>query len=164
MQDVAVVVDLARLEPLGAGDPLGSLQQGNIRGSRIWLFATALLGSIFLAIGSLATTVREVQTMSMPVTMAQVLVFFLASLGLTETGGTLQWISILFPLSSPYAMLGQAAMDDDLWLHALAIGWQVIWVVAFIHFGAQLFRRRVMQSGPRRERRRLFAPLRPQRD
>ncbi|MDQ4044443.1 MAG: cytochrome c oxidase subunit 3 [Chloroflexota bacterium] len=27
---------------------LGSLQQGNIRNSRIWIFATALLGSIFL--------------------------------------------------------------------------------------------------------------------
>ncbi|HEV2127130.1 MAG TPA: hypothetical protein VGR22_00750, partial [Thermomicrobiales bacterium] len=27
---------------------LGSLQQGNVRNSRIWLFATALLGSIFL--------------------------------------------------------------------------------------------------------------------
>src|SRR5690606_33800750 len=95
-----------------------------------------LLGSIFLAIGSLATTVREVQTMSMPVTMGQVLIFFLASLGLTETGGTLEWIAILFPLSSPYAMLGRAAVDGDLWPHVLAICWQVLWVVTFIHFGA----------------------------
>lgn len=158
-QDGMIAERLAALAPPGVGWPL-------FFGFGILYFTMGylLLGSIFLAIGSLATTVREVQTMSMPVTMAQVLVFFLASLGLTETGGTLQWISILFPLSSPYAMLGQAAMDDDLWLHALAIGWQVIWVVAFIHFGAQLFRRRVMQSGPRRERRRLFARLRPQRD
>ena len=34
-----------------------------------------LLGSIFLGIGAQASTAREVQTLSMPVTMAQVVIF-----------------------------------------------------------------------------------------
>ena len=157
-QDGMIAERLAALAPPGVGWPL-------FFGFGVLYFTLGylLLGSIFLAIGSLAATVREVQTMSMPVTMAQVLVFFLASLGLTDPGGTLEWIAILFPLSSPYAMLGRAAMDGNIWPHILAISWQVLWVGVFIHFGARLFRRRVMQSGPQRARRGLFAMLRPER-
>jgi len=46
----------------------------------IFYFSMAylLLGSLFLGIGAMATTVREVQTLSMPVTMGQLLVFFLS--------------------------------------------------------------------------------------
>jgi hypothetical protein len=39
-----------------------------------------LIGGVFLGIGGQASTVREVQTLSMPVTMAQVVIFGLASL------------------------------------------------------------------------------------
>ena len=38
-----------------------------------------LLGAMFLGIGAQASTVREVQTLSMPVTMVQVMIFCLAS-------------------------------------------------------------------------------------
>src|SRR3546814_18139189 len=41
--------------------------------------AYMLLGSLFIGIVAQATTVREVQTLSMPVTMGQVMIFFLAS-------------------------------------------------------------------------------------
>jgi ABC-2 type transport system permease protein len=157
-EDGMIAQRLAALTPPGVGWPL-------FFGFGVLYFSMGylLLGSIFLAIGSLATTVREVQTMSMPVTMGQVLVFFLASLGLAETGGTLEWIAILFPLSSPYAMLGRAAQDGDLWPHLLAICWQIAWVLTFIHFGANLFRKRVMQSGPKRAKRSLFARRKPER-
>jgi ABC-2 type transport system permease protein len=107
-----------------------------------------LLGSIFLAVGSMATTVREVQTLSMPVTMSQVLVFFFASLALSHTGEPLEYAAIAFPLSSPFAMLGRAAMDEALWPHVLALAWQATCVAVFVHLGAGLFRRRVMKSGP----------------
>ena len=40
-----------------------------------------LIGSVFLGIGAQASTVREVQTLSMPVTMAQVVIFGFASVG-----------------------------------------------------------------------------------
>lgn len=108
-----------------------------------------LLGSIFLAIGSMAATVREVQTLSMPATMAQILVFFFANFALTDIGGPTELVAIAFPLSSPYAMLARAAVEESLWPHLLAIAWQILWVVLFIRAGAALFRRRVMKSGPR---------------
>jgi ABC-2 type transport system permease protein len=107
-----------------------------------------LLGSVFLAIGSLANSVREVQTLSMPVTMVQVLLFFFASLAVSELGKPIEWAAMAFPLSSPFAMLSRAAQDEALWPHLLAIVWQAVCVAVFIRLGAALFRARVMKSGP----------------
>src|SRR5690606_3099613 len=117
-----------------------------------------LLGSVFLAIGSLATTVREVQTLSMPVTMLQVFLFLFATAAVSNRGGWLEWTALIFPFSSPYAMLARAAQDRALWPHGLALLWQLLWVALSIRLGAALFRKRVMKSGPRlsaRRRRRL---------
>jgi len=112
-----------------------------------------LLGSIFLTIGSMAATVREVQTLSMPVTMMQLLVFFFANFALTQQGSAAELAAIIFPLSSPYAMLARAATEDALWPHALALAWQASAVIVFIRVGAGLFRKRVMKSGPQARRR-----------
>ena len=106
-----------------------------------------LLGSLFLTIGGMATTVREVQTLSMPVTMAQLLVFFLAAFAMTNPGSPLELFAAIFPLSSPFAMLARAAQSGELWPHFLALAWQALCVAIFIKAGATLFRRRVMKSG-----------------
>ena len=106
-----------------------------------------LLGSLFLTIGGMATTVREVQTLSMPVTMAQLLVFFLAAFSMTKPGSPLELFAAIFPLSSPFAMLARAAQSGDIWPHVLALSWQAVCVALFIKTGAMLFRRRVMKSG-----------------
>lgn len=107
-----------------------------------------LLGSIFLAVGSLASTVREVQTLSMPATMFQIIVFFLASLSVTDRGGWVEYSAVAFPLSSPFAMVARAAIEDSLWPHVLALAWQAMWVAIFVRAGSSMFRRRVMKSGP----------------
>jgi ABC-2 type transport system permease protein len=113
-----------------------------------------LLGSIFLSIGSLATTVREVQTLSMPVTMAQVLLFFFASYSMAHPGEPVEVLAMAFPLSSPFAMLARAAQEPALWPHVVALVWQALWVAMAIRIGARLFRRRVMKSGPQMGKRR----------
>ena len=107
-----------------------------------------LLGSLFLTIGGMATTVREVQTLSMPVTMAQLLVFFLAAFAMTSPGSPLELTAAIFPLSSPFAMLARAAQSPEIWPHLLALAWQALCVALFVKGGATLFRRRVMKSGP----------------
>ena len=53
-------------------------------------------------------------------------------------------------------MLARAAQDEALWPHALAIAWQLVWVAVLIRLGAALFKRRVMQSGPQRSKKRRF--------
>lgn len=106
-----------------------------------------LIGSVFLAIGSMANTVREVQTLSMPATMLQLFVFFFATYAMTRPGGPAELGAIAFPLSSPYAMLARAAQDEAVWPHLAALGWQAFWVVLLVRGGARLFRTRVMKSG-----------------
>jgi len=110
--------------------------------------AYLLMGSLFLSIGGMAATVREVQTLSMPVSMFQLMVFFFSSYALTMPGSWVEWLSVIFPVSSPYAMLARAAQQPEIWPHILALAWQASWVVVIVRAGAQLFRRTVMKSGP----------------
>lgn len=109
-----------------------------------------LLGAVFLTIGAQASTVREVQTLSMPVTFAQVLLFGFAATAIGAPDSAEALAASIFPLSSPMAMLARAAELPELWPHVAALGWQSLWVGLILHWGAKLFRRTVLMSGPRR--------------
>jgi ABC-2 type transport system permease protein len=106
-----------------------------------------LLGALFLGIGSQANSVREVQTLSMPVTVAQMLVFLLASFAIGQPNNLLGLGAAIFPLSSPLTMVARAAQLPDLWPHLLALAWQALWVWLIVSLGATLFRRNVLKSG-----------------
>lgn len=119
--------------------------------------AYLLLGSLFLGIGAMATTVREVQTLSMPVTMGQLLVFFLAAMSVTKLGEPVEWFAVIFPFSSPFAMIARAAQMDNLWQHGLAIAWQALFTLLIIRFSVMLFKRNVMKSGQTARKKNLLA-------
>jgi ABC-2 type transport system permease protein len=108
-----------------------------------------LLGAAFLTIGAQASTVREVQTMSMPVTFGQVLIFGLASTAIGHPDSPGAIAAAVFPLSSPMVMLARAAQEPQWWPHLAAILWQALWVALILRTGAQLFRKTVLKSGPR---------------
>ena len=107
-----------------------------------------LIGSLFLGIGAQASTVREVQTLSMPVTMAQMAIFALASLGVGHPDSASAIAGMAFPLSSPFAMFGRAAELPALMPHLVALVWQILWVALILRLAARLFRRSVLKSGP----------------
>ncbi|MBA3730183.1 MAG: ABC transporter permease [Sphingomonas sp.] len=109
-----------------------------------------LIGGVFLGIGGQASTVREVQTLSMPVTMTQVVIFGLASLAVGQPDSREAIAAAVFPLSSPYAMIARAAEQDALWPHLAAFAWQALWVALILKFAAALFRTSVLKSGPSR--------------
>ncbi|ETI63288.1 ABC transporter permease [Sphingobium sp. C100] len=111
--------------------------------------AYTLLGSLFLGIGAQAATVREVQTLNMPITMGQMLIFFFASYAVDHMGSPAEIAACIFPFSSPFAMIARAAQDATLWPHLLALLWQAAFVAIIIRVGVLLFRRHVMQSGGR---------------
>jgi ABC-2 type transport system permease protein len=108
-----------------------------------------LFGAAFLMIGAQASTAREVQTMSLPATFAQLLIFGLASKAVGNPDSVMGIAGAVFPLSSPLTMLARAAQDPQIWSHFAAIVWQAIWIAIILRFGAQLFRRTVLKSGPR---------------
>ena len=64
-----------------------------------------LLGAVFLTIGAQASTAREVQTMSMPVTFGQMLIFGFAAKSIGTPDSLAGLTAAIFPLSSPLAML-----------------------------------------------------------
>lgn len=119
-------------------------------GAIYFSMAYALLGSLFLGIGAQAATVREVQTLNMPVTMAQMGVFFLATYAVDRMGSAPEIAAAIFPFSSPFAMIARAAQDAAIWPHILAVAWQAVWVSIIIRLGVWLFRRHVLKSGPGR--------------
>lgn len=109
-----------------------------------------LLGAVFLSIGAQASTAREVQILSMPVTFAQVLIFGLAAVAIGAPDSPKAIGAAIFPLSSPLVMLARAAEEGGLGAHVLALIWQAVWVGLILAFGAHLFRKRILQSGPSR--------------
>jgi ABC-2 type transport system permease protein len=120
--------------------------------------AYLLLGSVFLGIGAQASTMREIQMLSLPITVVQVGMFALSSAAASRPGSWVATLAEVFPLSSPFAMAGKAANDAALWPHAAALAWQALWVAIFIAVGARLFRRGVLQSGSAKSPwRRLFS-------
>ncbi len=107
-----------------------------------------LLGALFLGIGAQASNIREIQTLSMPVTLLQVAVFLLAVTVVGDSEGWLVWFAYVFPFSSPLAMIAHAARFETLWPHLLAFVWQAIWVVLIIRISSRLFRMTVLKSSP----------------
>ena len=112
--------------------------------------AYLLLGSVFLGVGAQASTMREIQMLSLPITIIQVAMFGLATAAASHPGTWLATVAEVFPLSSPFAMAGHAANSPGLWPHVAALAWQLLWVTIFISVGARLFRRGVLQSGSAR--------------
>lgn len=118
-----------------------------VLGVLYFAMAYTLLGSLFLGIGAQAATVREVQTLNMPVTMGQMLIFFFASYAVDKPGSPAELAACIFPFSSPFAMIARAAQDAAIWPHIVALLWQMVWVALIIRIGVLLFRRHVLKSG-----------------
>jgi len=116
-------------------------------GFTYFIMAYLMLGALFLGIGAMAATVREVQTISMPVTMAQLINFFFASYSLTKIGEPIEQFASIFPFSSPFAMIGRAAQEPTLWHHGVAIIGQMLFAILLLRLGVWLFKRNVMKSG-----------------
>ena len=112
--------------------------------------AYLLIGAVFLAIGSQAGSVREIQTLNMPVVLAQSMIYFFAASAVGHLDEPRGIAATIFPLSSPFAMIARGAEQPALWPHLLAILWQGIWVALILRTGARLFRRSVLKSGPAR--------------
>lgn len=104
-----------------------------------------ILGALFLGIGGQASNIREIQTLSMPVTLLQFFVFLLATAGISGNA-VVVWVAYLLPFSSPLVMVGQAAQSDVLWPHLVALIWQLGWIVLIIRVSARLFRLTVLKS------------------
>jgi ABC-2 type transport system permease protein len=106
-----------------------------------------LLGALFMGIGGQANSVREMQSLNMPIVMLQMVFFYLSSTVINNGGGWAPLLGYIIPFSSPLAMIAEAGQSPDLWPHLLAIPWQLLWVFLTIRITVILFRKAVMKSG-----------------
>ena len=109
--------------------------------------AYLILGSLFLGIGAMASTVREVQTLSMPVTMLQMFVFGFAFYTVSKIGQPIEIVACIVPFTSPFAMLARAAQVPEIWPHLVALLGQGLFALLVVRISAMMFRRNVMKSG-----------------
>ena len=105
-----------------------------------------LLGALFLGIGAQANNIREIQTMTMPITLLQGGVFFLALTVVGSGNDWLAWGAYLFPFSTPLTMIAFASEQATLWPHLLALAWQALWIVLIIRVSSRLFRMTALKS------------------
>lgn len=116
-------------------------------GFAYFVMAFLLLGAAFLGVGAQAATVREIQMLSLPITIFQVGMFSLSAAAASAPGSGLAKFAQIFPFSSPFAMAARAATDDAHGVHLLALGWQALWVALVVYLSVRLFRAGVLNSG-----------------
>lgn len=109
--------------------------------------AFLLLGATFLGVGAQASSVREIQMLSLPITLLQLGMFSLGTAAANSPGSTIAAVAEWLPWSSPFAMAARAASDAALWPHVAAILWQTLWIGLSIAAGVRLFRIGVLRSG-----------------
>ncbi|MBB5709799.1 ABC transporter permease [Sphingomonas xinjiangensis] len=115
--------------------------------------AYMLQSAVFLGMGALAGTQREIQMLSLPITVFQFGMLGLASYAAGHPDAWLATFAEMFPFSSPLAMAARAANAPEIWPHLLALAWQALWVGITVTIAARLFRRGVLKSGgPRRRK------------
>ena len=109
--------------------------------------AFMLLGAVFLGVGAQASTMREIQMLSLPITIFQVSMFGMSAAAAANPESTIAHVARIFPFSSPFAMAARGATDPAIWPHVLALGWQALWVGITIWVSVRLFRIGVLKSG-----------------
>jgi ABC-2 type transport system permease protein len=111
-----------------------------------FILSFLLLGAVFLGVGAQAATVREIQMLSLPITIFQVGMFSLSAAAASAPGSSLATFAQIFPFSSPLAMAARAATDEAKSIHLLALGWQALWVALVIFVSVRLFRAGVLSG------------------
>lgn len=106
-----------------------------------------LWGVIYLGVGAQAGSAREAQTLAMPLSLAQALVFTFASSQASHPDRPIALIAAVFPWSSPFAMLARAAILPALWPHLAALALQFITLLVAVRLGARLFRTNILKTG-----------------
>lgn len=123
-----------------------------------WVMLYLLLGALYLGVGAQAGSAREVQTLSLPLTMAQLLFFGLASTVVANPNRPIALVAAIVPWSSPFAMVARAAERPDWAPHLLAFAWQAAALFLVVRGMAGLFRRTVLRSGGISKKRRRSLP------
>jgi ABC-2 type transport system permease protein len=96
--------------------------------------------SILIALGALAQSMQDAQTLSMPVMLVMFMGLGVIMFGYNAPDSSLVTFASIFPLTSPFAMMIRLASDPPLWQILLSVGLLAGSVVAVMWVCARIFR------------------------
>ena len=107
-----------------------------------------LIGTVMLGLGAQTRTPADVQTLALPVTLAQLGLFALAGTAVDDPAGPFATIATALPWSTSLTAISRAATDAAWWPQLAAIAWQLLWLILSVRLASVRFRRAVLSSGP----------------
>jgi len=114
-----------------------------------YLMAYLVMGSMFAAIGSAVTELREAQSLMTPGVLLMTVPFLLIVPMMSEPNGSMAvWMSYV-PLLTPFVMSFRVLSTDPVpWLQVITtLIWGYMWAVACVWASAKVFRVGVLMQG-----------------
>lgn len=99
-------------------------------------------GSLFIALGALAESMQDAQTLTTPIMFVLMGAVFVVPIGLTAPDSPLLVFASWFPLSSPFAMIMRLPSDPPLWQLLTSVG-----LLAAMTFGVIILSGRIFRFG-----------------
>jgi len=97
-------------------------------------------GSLFIALGALAESMQDAQTLTTPIMFILMGCMFVVTTGLTSPDGPLLIFASWFPLSSPFAMIMRLPANPPLWQLCLSVGLLLVCTLGVVILSGRIFR------------------------
>lgn len=104
------------------------------------VFGYVFYASILIALGALAQSMQDAQTLSLPIMLVMFMGIGVIMFGFNAPDSTLVTFASIFPLTSPFAMMIRLASDPPLWQVLLSLGLLAASVVGVMSVCARIFR------------------------
>lgn len=112
-----------------------------------YLCCYALYAGIFLAIGSLCNTLKEAQSLMMPLMMVLVIPILTMSFVAQDPNGTLARVMSWIPLFTPFTMMNRAAAQPPMFDVVGTTIVLLVTTVAVLWLSGRVFRQGILRSG-----------------
>jgi len=104
-------------------------------------------GSLFMALGSLAESMQDSQTLVTPILILLTLCVMVVPIGIESPDSNLLRVASFIPFSAPFAMIIRLPSDPPLWEVLLSCGILLASAVFVVWLAAKLFRYGVLSGG-----------------
>ncbi len=103
-------------------------------------------GSLFIAMGALAESMQDAQTITTPIVMVLTLCVLVVPLGLNSPDSPLLVFASWFPLSAPFAAISRLPSDPPLWELVLSASFLALLSIGVVILAGRIFRYGVLSG------------------
>ena len=148
MGSIGIFVAIKLGDPALAGVLAGSVTPGMIiTFISFFILGYLFYGSLFMALGSLAESMQDAQTLVTPVLLMLTMCLFVVSTGISNPDSGLIKAASFIPVSAPFAILMRLPSDPPLWEIWLSAFILLASTVLVIWGASKLFRHGILSGG-----------------